>query len=129
MVVGAQGAGQAPEKADLWIYQGDDYKGTVTVTDTAGTPPAQIIAGYTAHAQIRCGRADENPQVVVEIATAVNSPNIALSIPHAQIAGLKGPVRMGSSGHLASRLNTVHLSRHPAPNHALSERGVEWFLP
>jgi hypothetical protein len=72
----------------------------VTVTDTAGTPPAQIIAGYTAQAQIRCGR-DENPQMVVEITTAVSSPDIALSIPPAQTVGLKGPVRMGSSGHLA----------------------------
>ena len=100
-MIGTQGAGQAPEKADLWIYQGDDYKGTVTVTDTAGTPPGQIIAGYTAHAQIRCGRADENPQIVIQIVTAVSSPKIALSIPRAQTVGLKGPVRMGSSGHLA----------------------------
>jgi hypothetical protein len=89
------------DKADLYVYQGDDYRGTVTVTDTVGTPPAQIIAGYTAQAQIRCGRADDNPQVVVEITTAVSSPDIALSIPRAQTVGLKGPVRMGSSGHLA----------------------------
>jgi hypothetical protein len=99
MVVGTQGAGQAPEKADLWIYQGDDYKGTVTV-DTAGTPPAQIIAGYTPRRRSAAG-APTTIRRWVEITTAVSSPEIQLSIPHAQTVGLKGPVRMGSSGHLA----------------------------
>jgi hypothetical protein len=42
-----------------------------------------------------CGRADENPQVVVEIAKAVNSPNIALSIPHAQNRRAEGPRTFG----------------------------------
>ena len=67
-------------KANLMIYQGDDYEGTVTVSDGV-TPPAQVIAGYTAQAQIRQGPADSNPTIIVQIQAAVNSPYITLTIP------------------------------------------------
>jgi len=67
--------------ADLAIYQGDDYSAVVTVTSN-GTPPATVLAGYTAQAQIRTAVADVSPAVVVQITTTVASPNITLSIPH-----------------------------------------------
>ena len=78
-------------KANLMNYQGDDYEGTVTVSDGV-TPPAQVIAGYTAQAQIRQGPADSNPTIIVQIQAAVNSPYITLTIPSAQTTTLtNGP--------------------------------------
>ena len=77
-------------KANLMIYQGDDYAGVVTVSDGV-TPPGQVIAGYAAQAQIRAGPADSNPTVVVEIETAVASPDINLTIPSAQTVALTTP--------------------------------------
>jgi hypothetical protein len=78
-------------KANLMIYQGDDYQGTVTVADGV-TPPGQVIAGYSAQAQIRDGPADANATVLVEIGTAVNSPYVDLTIPKAQTVALtNGP--------------------------------------
>jgi hypothetical protein len=65
-----------PSKADLAIYQGDDYAAVVTVD---GVPD---LTGYVAQAQIRLGPADLCPQVVVEIDTALALPNqINLLIP------------------------------------------------
>jgi hypothetical protein len=68
-------------KANLDLVQGDDYVATVTVTNANGTPAD--ISGYTAKAQIRQDVADEARRVDVEIATAVASPNVTLTIPHA----------------------------------------------
>jgi hypothetical protein len=110
-------------RADLYIQQGDDYQAVVTVSD-ASTPPGQVLAGYTAQAQIRCGRADENPQVVVEIATAVTRRT---SRRRSHTRRLEGPY-VWDLQVTSPNGNTVHLRRHPAPNHALSERGIEWFL-
>jgi hypothetical protein len=75
-------------KANLEIYQGDDYQGTVTVTN-GSTPPDQVLAGYTAQAQIRNGPADKNSAVVIQIQTAVTSPNVLLTIPKAQTVTLQ----------------------------------------
>jgi hypothetical protein len=51
-----------------------------------------VIAGYTAQAQIRTGPADSNAAVLVNIATAVASPQITLSIPKAETTTLvQGP--------------------------------------
>jgi len=75
-------------KANLMIYQGDDYGAIVTVADGV-TPPAEIIAGYTAQAQIRSGPADTNPIVLVDIQTTVASPYVYLTIPSTDTAGLK----------------------------------------
>jgi len=78
-------------RADLLIYQGDDYAAIVLVTAN-GTPtpppPDQIIAGYSAKAQIREAVADAAPDVVVEMATIVESPYIRLSIPAIQTVNL-----------------------------------------
>ena len=75
-------------KANLMIYQGDDYGAIVTVADGV-TPAAEIIAGYTAQAQIRSGIADEQTTVAAEIACTVVLPNqISLSLTHGQTAAL-----------------------------------------
>src|SRR5262252_1085181 len=75
-------------KANLDLYQGDDYFATVTVSN-GGTPPDQVLAGYTAQAQIRLGPADTN-DVLYEIAAAVNSPYIDLTIPATITATMQG---------------------------------------
>jgi hypothetical protein len=78
-------------KANLMIYQGDDYQAVVTVSDGV-TPPGQILTGYTAQAQIRNGPADTNAAILVEIETAMASPDINLTIPHADTVTLtNGP--------------------------------------
>jgi hypothetical protein len=77
--------------ANLQIYQGDDYNAVVTVAGSDPTvPPSQVLAGYTAQAQIRQDYADQAPAVLVEIGTSISSPDIVLSIPHAQTVGLSG---------------------------------------
>lgn len=75
-------------KADLSIYQGDDYAAMVTVRAQDGTPAD--ITGYTALAQIRRGVADANPVVVVALTTAVSSPYVILSLVNAQTETLQG---------------------------------------
>jgi hypothetical protein len=74
-----------PNKANLAIYQGDDYAAVVTVD---GLPD---LTGFTAQAQIRLGPADNNPIVVVEIDTALALPNqINLVIPESITRQLSG---------------------------------------
>jgi hypothetical protein len=74
--------------APLYIYQGDDYAGVVTVLDSNGA--AVDLTGYTPKAQIRLGPADHNP-VVVDITTSLVLPNmVSLSIPHSMTTTLNG---------------------------------------
>jgi hypothetical protein len=80
------------QKGDLTIYQGDDYTAQVYVSQE-GIPPGSVLTGYTAKAQIRDGYADDNPVVVVEIATAVLSPYINLTIPKTLTLDLEGEYR------------------------------------
>lgn len=68
----------AVDQADLELYQGDDYAGTVTVLDEFNAPAD--ITGFTAAAQIRRGVADSDPIVVAELDTIVDSPLILLSL-------------------------------------------------
>jgi hypothetical protein len=77
-------------KANLAIYQGDDYLAVVTVSNGTSTPPD--LTGYTAQAQIRSGPADSNATVLVEISTQVNPANstVNLTIPSAITATLSG---------------------------------------
>lgn len=75
-------------KSDLLLYQGDDYAGTVLVSNADGTPAD--LTGYTAQSQIRRLVADADPVVVVEIGTTVVSPNVILSIPHLETETLQG---------------------------------------
>jgi hypothetical protein len=67
-----------PDKADLALYQGDDYAARVTVQDTAGNPAD--ITGYTAAAQIRRDVADNSNKVAAEFGISVESPYIYLSL-------------------------------------------------
>jgi hypothetical protein len=76
-------------RGNLMLYQGDDYRASVEISDYV-TPPASVIAGYTAQAQIRGGPADSNPAILVEIATEVQSPYVNLTIPAASTAALNG---------------------------------------
>lgn len=71
-----------PSKANLSIYQGDDYAGVVTVSGD--------LTGHTAQAQIRAGYADANPEIVVEIDCEIDGQLIALSIPGSKTVTLTG---------------------------------------
>lgn len=79
----------AAVKADLNIYQGDSYAAVVSVLNEDMS--AADLDGYTAQAQIRTDVADKAPEVVIDMVTAMESPNIVkLSIPHSQTATLEG---------------------------------------
>ena len=79
-----------PSKANLAIYQGDDYAAVVTVLNGSDAPPD--LAGYQAQAQIRNGAADSNPDILVEINTSIQAPNLVnLWIPNSDTVGLSGP--------------------------------------
>ena len=75
-------------RADLYIYQGDDYTALVTVMSDASTPAD--ITGYTAQAQIREDVADNVAEVAVDIVTDVFSPYISLKIPSSVTVNLCG---------------------------------------
>jgi hypothetical protein len=77
-------------KADLLIYQGDDYSATVTVSNNTTTPPD--LTGFIAQAQIRSGPADSNSQVIVELAATISTNIVTLSIPAAQTVLLTKPL-------------------------------------
>lgn len=81
-----------PSRADLAIYQGDDYTGIVQVYDgNTMTKPADLT-GYGARAQIRFGPADQYPSPAVIISTSVDGAagTVALSIPGYQTLTLVG---------------------------------------
>jgi hypothetical protein len=68
-------------QADLQIFQGDDYQGTVTVLDSASKPVD--LTGYTVLAQIRIMPAQYWPAVAATITCTVTLPNtITLFIPN-----------------------------------------------
>jgi hypothetical protein len=76
-------------KANLAIYEGDDFSDTITVVNPDGTTPD--LTGCEAQAQIRLGPADQNPIVVVEIGITIMPPNqILLAIPNATTALMSG---------------------------------------
>jgi hypothetical protein len=77
-----------PSKANLAIYQGDDYAALVTVTDMAGQ--AVDLTGYSAQAQIRSGPADTNPVVMADITTAITANLITLTMPGSVTLPLAG---------------------------------------
>jgi hypothetical protein len=78
-----------PDRANLVIYQGDDYSAVVTVLN--GTGPADLT-GYTAQAQIRPGPADRFRQIIAELGTSIDTANslIYLSLPSATTTPLAG---------------------------------------
>lgn len=75
-------------KADLAIYQGDDYAAEVTVRDAAKVPVD--ITGYTAQAQIRRKTADDDEIVVATFAATVVTTKVFLALTHTQTTSLKG---------------------------------------
>ena len=76
-------------KADLQIYQGDDYMASVKVMNDDGTDAD--LTGYTAQAQIRYGPADEEEEIIVDLAPVVAPEGlIAFTIPRAVTADLSG---------------------------------------
>ena len=78
-------------KGDLLIYQGDDYRATVTLSNQDGSPVD--LTGFTAQAQIREDVADVAPDVLVEIGTTLGTSAVELSIPNAQTKLLNGTYR------------------------------------
>lgn len=70
-----------PGRADLDIYQGDDFESTVLVTNEDGS--GADLTGFTASAQIKGDIADipTVPPLLVNIGTSISSPNISLIMP------------------------------------------------
>lgn len=75
-------------RADLSIYQGDDYGVTVTVRNADGTPAD--LTGYTVLAQVRREVADMDSSVDAEFSVNITSPTINLSLSHSQTQALSG---------------------------------------
>lgn len=75
-----------PDRANLSIYQGDDYAAVVTVTN--GLPPEEVLAGYMARAQIRKDAAEITDEILVDIGATVETPHIYLNIPQDETASL-----------------------------------------
>ena len=69
-------------RADLAIYQGDDYAATVTVSNPDGT--AANLAGYVAEAQIRAVLGDTSASPVASLACAISGSVVSLSLTHDQ---------------------------------------------
>ena len=67
-----------PGKADLKIYQGDDFSATVTVRNADLT--LANISGYTAQAQIRLGPADQYSIIIAQLSATVSSPYVYLAL-------------------------------------------------
>jgi hypothetical protein len=77
--------------ADLEVYQGSDYAGSVTIALPDGVPVD--LAGYTAVAQIRRTVADHDPVIAAEMGTAIDSPSVRLWLTHEQTQPLYGRYR------------------------------------
>ena len=78
-----------PSKADLSIYQGDDYGAEVSVFNADGS--AADLTGAAAKAQIRVDTADKAPAVVVEMTTVVSGARVTISLLKAETAKLTRP--------------------------------------
>jgi hypothetical protein len=80
-------------RANLAVYQGDDYAAAVTVYDSTGANAN--LAGYTVAAQIRRGVANRFPgtsDIVLPIATSLTLPNVInLGMAAVDTATLIGP--------------------------------------
>ena len=78
-----------PSKADLSIYQGDDYGAEVSVLNADGS--AADLTGATAKAQIRVDTADKAPAVVAEMTASIAGSKVTLSLLKAETAKLTRP--------------------------------------
>ena len=77
-----------PDRADLDIYQGDDYAAVVTVYLKDGS--LADIVGWIPRAQIRKGMADGDAVVVAELSCTEQSPKVLLALDHATTTLLNG---------------------------------------
>jgi len=75
------------ERADLELYQGDDYFVTATVVGEDCEP--LDLTGYTARAQIRRKSADAEPEVAAEMTAVVEGSSVLLTLDHTETATLK----------------------------------------
>jgi hypothetical protein len=79
----------AVTRADLSIYQGDDYSGVVSVYNEDGSDAD--LSGYSAQSEIRTDVADKAPVVVAAMTTTVRAPNfVDLSLSNAITETLLG---------------------------------------
>jgi hypothetical protein len=78
----------AVPRANIHLYQGDDYNAEVLVENSDGSPAD--LTGYTARAQIRIGVADTDEEVAAEFVTAIESPLVKLNLPRAIVTDLSG---------------------------------------
>lgn len=77
-----------PNRANLAIYQGDDYGAVASITDETGAPAD--LTGCTAQAQIRVGPADTNAAIAVEMNTSITGSTVNISIPAALTTQMVG---------------------------------------
>lgn len=74
----------------ICVNQGDDWAGQVTVNNCDGTP--MDLTGYTVHAQMRSGPADQTWRIAACFTTAILLPNvITISLTHRQTTCLRNP--------------------------------------
>jgi hypothetical protein len=71
-----------PAEVDLWLYQGDDFALTLTVTNPDGS--AANLTGATFLAQVR----DINGVLLATFNPTVAANVVTLALPHAVTAGL-----------------------------------------
>lgn len=76
-------------RADLAIYQGDDYAASVVVTNPDGSNAN--LAGYVAESQIRAVLGDSSPTPIATIACSISGNVVSLGLTHTQTAALSGP--------------------------------------
>ena len=79
------------DRADLSIYQGDDFAAFVSVFDADGAPAD--ITGYAATAQIRRDAADRSGAVVAALGVTITDPvtgALSLALGHDETAALRG---------------------------------------
>jgi hypothetical protein len=77
-----------PAKANLVMYQGDDYAALVTVADASGNPAD--LTGWQAHSHIRVGPADKYPDIAAEMVLRVEGDKIILGLHAAETRQLAG---------------------------------------
>ena len=78
-------------RADLAIYQGDDWSGEVTVENDDGTEAD--LTGYQARAHIRYSYADQSPGApLVDITAMVQTPIVMLFLDKAATVQLQPPL-------------------------------------
>lgn len=81
-----------PGKANLDVYQGDDYELRVAFIAGAGGPPVNLT-GLTFAAQIRLSTADNGPVLATFECEVTDAPGglLTCKLPHEQSVALRYP--------------------------------------